>query len=550
MGTLTERALKAIDGGEYITPQDCLEYLNMPQNFNNISYELKRLMESCGFGQNTDEYEAILTQKMAEINDADREAEDEKENPQSLKQRVQKWLSENAIPKNREDRIKICFALGFDENQSKDFLRKGCRDTYFNFRNAEEVVYFYCILTKQPFSKARMLIKQYNETQVEDKNKEQYQSTQALRQVFEGMTFESDEEFMRDLCKNKMNFNSGSNSIMSNYRAYRNSLCRKIIRNYLNNHAPEIQKSHAKPEEYQNKNYQWKKRLDEVEFKCPVCSKTSYVIDNPLCDWQCMYCDSIVQSNNSLLQRISSALKTLAKNDSDFTELHRQFDEKDFGYLKNDVWEKALKAIKAKELNTYDILMTIVSDYMLLREILVGVPYVMKSAKKDPEKKHFEALPYSESILGEDLLKDAPKRQYLKEFNSFYAENNSDAEKNNLNGEKNNSNSKKKAVVPSMRSRKLLVLLFFVDYLLEWLWSENPVGKGYDDFHAGLTKLLDECGLPFLYPADPFDWHILNTIRYAQSENEDDLSMRDPINLFNEVISLSFEKPEAQEEDE
>jgi hypothetical protein len=81
------------------------------------------------------------------------------------------------------------------------------------------------------------------------------------------------------------------------------------------------------------------------------------------------------------------------------------------------------------------------------------------------------------------------------------------------------------------KARKTFILLYFADYALA-----PPVDGFFADFVIALNTELDRCGYAKLYPANPFDWHILNCIRSLDyNDQAEDLN---PIELFNDVLEL------------
>ena len=505
MATITQRAKEDIEKGEYLTPDECLEYLRNPLNFNSLSTELTRHMQSLGFGQTTGELAKALSSRIDMLS---LENANEKKN---MKSSAGKWLSGEKKGMERITAIRICFALELDDEQSRDFLRKGCHEPFFNFKVAEEVIYFYCLANKEPYKKALELIAHYNDADFDEEELEPFHATRTLRNTFSQTDFENEEAFMRDLCANKNSFRCYSVSIINNYRRLRSSLSRKIIIKHLEDAAPRIQTSHPTPEEYQDETNKWVKREDEIIVDCSECGKSSYIIYDPTSQWKCMYCKSVKQ-NSLVIEKISDVLHSLAADDPDFKKLHDDF-VKEYGFAKVNVWQQTLKMIRSKELYSYELLRSIVSDYLLFREIMGGVPFVQKGKALWPE-----AQAYGDSFLSGDLLKEAPKRQDLSKYNFLVKS--------------------KEFTVPNQKNHKLLVLLFLVDYLFGWLDAKNPIGMGYEDFYAKLSALLESCGLAYIYPGDPFDWFVLNTVR-SVDENEPDIS--DPIYFFNEVIRLSFD---------
>ncbi|GHU89304.1 hypothetical protein FACS1894202_07180 [Clostridia bacterium] len=85
------------------------------------------------------------------------------------------------------------------------------------------------------------------------------------------------------------------------------------------------------------------------------------------------------------------------------------------------------------------------------------------------------------------------------------------------------------------KSRKVFMLLYFAEYAIY-----PPSDEFFGDFVIALNTALDSCGYAKLYPANPYDWLILNCVRsidfvpYAD-DNADALN---PIECFNEVLLM------------
>ena len=81
------------------------------------------------------------------------------------------------------------------------------------------------------------------------------------------------------------------------------------------------------------------------------------------------------------------------------------------------------------------------------------------------------------------------------------------------------------------KARKAFILLYFADYTLD-----PPPDGFYDDFYIALNTMLDKCGYAKLYPANPYDWLILNCVKSLDvNDQTEDLN---PVELFNEVLEL------------
>jgi hypothetical protein len=88
------------------------------------------------------------------------------------------------------------------------------------------------------------------------------------------------------------------------------------------------------------------------------------------------------------------------------------------------------------------------------------------------------------------------------------------------------------------RARKAFILLYFADYALD-----PPPDEFFGDFVIALNNLLNRCGYAKLYPASPFDWLILKSIR---SLDHIDQELGDnPVELFNEALIALAEEQSA-----
>ncbi len=68
------------------------------------------------------------------------------------------WIVDGIIPgytgQSRPNVYKLCFALEMNEVQTIDFFARSYFDTPFNWKRAEEAIYFFCLKYNKPYSKA------------------------------------------------------------------------------------------------------------------------------------------------------------------------------------------------------------------------------------------------------------------------------------------------------------------------------------------------------------------------------------------------------------
>jgi hypothetical protein len=78
-------------------------------------------------------------------------------NRDSISRKVRDWLNNKYAPSEREDLIKICFALKLDELKSGNFLSLTSEGT-FHLRNPRELVFAYCLRTGKSYGQALEMI--------------------------------------------------------------------------------------------------------------------------------------------------------------------------------------------------------------------------------------------------------------------------------------------------------------------------------------------------------------------------------------------------------
>jgi len=456
MATLTERARKDIEENVFFTAAESYEYLLENKHFNNVSEALAAEMQILGYEGEAPELAEILAKKMVAL-----DGEDEPSG--ALKKSVRDWLTLNKIPK-RETALKICFALGFSPEQAKRFFRQGCLYPGFNFREAWEVVCYYCLLSGHPYSKACELMAAYNDADYAPAEIEPSHATKTLRDTFSELNWDNELEFLNSLRANKNNFEGYGKTALTRYHAFRNSFCLKIIEDHLN-------------EVLFGEGGDGDDRQDLVYLS------------------------------------VAKVLKNLAKKDAFYIPLAEKFLREDGDLF--DIWDEATERFFESNSTAAvtEFLREIVQDDLLLREI-TGIPYVW--TKKNGKESEFVNIK-SSAFAAENhhLLDGFPRAQYL----------------GNL--ERHPEINTNKDFV-----RKAFILLFFCDYVYDWLVDKKSTSKSYKNFYDTLDGELSDCGMMYLYPRDQFDWLILKSVR-----SFDFVTMGggdDPFDFFYDIMSLSF----------
>ena len=72
---------------------------------------------------------------------------DEAIQPDSIRRKVRNWVNGKNLPSDREEVFQICFAMGFDLEQSEKLLAR-LTEQGIHYRNGKETIYAYCLKYK------------------------------------------------------------------------------------------------------------------------------------------------------------------------------------------------------------------------------------------------------------------------------------------------------------------------------------------------------------------------------------------------------------------
>lgn len=121
---------------------------------------------------------------------------------------VKNWLKQSPPAKNptgRNNVYRLCFALGLDEKETKEFFLKAYLDRPFNYKNIYESTYFFCLSNKLPFSKAESIIEKI-EAEPFSANEENECITENIG--YEISLITTEEDFIKFIVANRTNFAS------------------------------------------------------------------------------------------------------------------------------------------------------------------------------------------------------------------------------------------------------------------------------------------------------------------------------------------------------
>lgn len=207
MGEITQLAYSFIEEDllvmdNELDPMDVLDFLQDGDNFKRVADLLKETMIMAGIPAdvknslkeyssvsdflndlkagklkvsaltNDDSTDAFINALLALLSQQESECQYQKRKYNWNRPTISRWFSENQSNcdsksgtsesiRSRDDAIAICFALGLDYPNSRDFLNKSGH-AIFNIRDHEDAVYIYCLTKQRPLSVAKELIYNYS----------------------------------------------------------------------------------------------------------------------------------------------------------------------------------------------------------------------------------------------------------------------------------------------------------------------------------------------------------------------------------------------------
>lgn len=305
MATVTQLVCSIMENEEYFDeitdPEDAIQALASDEFFQNPSNRLRDVLGELGYPDPDTVIEKLL-QLEEEIDPSITE-----ETLDNKKKMIKRWFNNNKSP-NRENAIKLCFALSLNADQSARLFSEGIGCPFFNVRNLDEAIFLYALLKKKTFVDAfamkeqyYILCEQYHNTDaepapltVQKPTHQTGETTYYLRTEIKDGSWDSDEEFLHEfLLPNRELFTSYSKTFFREYTRINAELSRKIvdkepekhmkrILKYIENH-PENKYLSQKGAEIKaiqktkNPNEFWEKYSDDFfalapEFRLPIGS--------------------------------------------------------------------------------------------------------------------------------------------------------------------------------------------------------------------------------------------------------------------------------------
>lgn len=602
MGDVTQIAYNFINEdllsmNNELDPETILDYLMDEDNFRKLSDVLKEAMAAAGIPKDTkkringystvneflstarenrddkatlsksgdpdmlsdtDDTDLFINPLLALLSKQDSECDVLKRRKPWNRPTVRRWFSgEAASIRDRDDAIAVCFALGMNYKDARSFLNR-CGHAVFNVRVPEDAVYIYCLVNHRPLSAAGKLIFAFylgnndpendapdnNDLQNDDlkndkpndktKNdkpenidpendkpespivsgssgKPRRGDTTALlaKQITSGSSWENDSDFLRTfLVPHTSDFISYSRNALHEYYKLRNHLYLSALKVLVkeeetgNNggfHQREIQKYiHSV-----NK---------QVPVTVPIESvQTTQDFINGLKKYSS---DSVLLSKAQDMLDVRVIRISPGWKEEDFKTVNNSAEVIDFIMANID----DASDDESGQTAVSDFLSETVGAYKMLSVYLPGTVY---GDRKAGEKDNRQSS-YGQSVLKDTVLRSFPHRTFFSEF------------------EKN-----PEKLVHTMTIRKAVILLYYMDYAQEMMREmASPSASfesefGFESFIEKMNSILGKCQLGKLYPANQFDWLIVECVRKLEiCFDEDD--MVNPMSFLDNVIELSF----------
>ena len=182
MITMTEVSAKQWDfiTRDNLTAKEAVDFLRNKMQIRTFAQNMQEI--SCD-----DNFDKVLVDGLYKIKS---EEPDETIQPDSIKRKVRNWIKEKNLPSDREEVFQICFAMGFDLEQSERLLTR-LTEQGIHYRNGRETIYAYCLKYKASYRSAVVMADQFlnRKTEKEDCNDP---VTQMMKAEFQKIRGEED----------------------------------------------------------------------------------------------------------------------------------------------------------------------------------------------------------------------------------------------------------------------------------------------------------------------------------------------------------------------
>jgi len=203
MNTMTEISSHQWDfiTSENLTAKEAVDFLRTKMQIRTF---LGNMREISG----RDDFDKILVDGLYKIKSEEPNANIQLD---SIKRKVRNWVNGKNLPSDREEVFQICFAMGFNLEQSEKLLTR-LTEQGIHYRNGREIIYAYCLKYSVSYSSAVLMAEQFlNRNSKKEQNNNPM--TQMMKAEFQKVRGE--EDLFAFIMNNRMQMGDGHNTAYS-----------------------------------------------------------------------------------------------------------------------------------------------------------------------------------------------------------------------------------------------------------------------------------------------------------------------------------------------
>jgi len=214
-GNETRLALNQLDNYDYenqdIPGKEHFEALRKASPF---ADKLKERANELGFSGDTSDTKALCDFLLQALKGE--QGIISKENERNWKNNLRNWFKPKpgglslAMPSDREDVYRLCFALKMYGDKAKEFFEKGYLEQPYNFKNLEETVHFYCLNNNLRYENSIALYKKAKALPIENDTSAETDTLTIGRTIRD---FHDEESFLDYIRQNRQSFEMSSTRI-------------------------------------------------------------------------------------------------------------------------------------------------------------------------------------------------------------------------------------------------------------------------------------------------------------------------------------------------
>ncbi len=539
---------------KFTDPNEVLKFLQDKQYFKSLSDQLKETMVDAGICKSDSDldqfinslYQSLVQQDNEQTEEHKRKGKDGEYKPFS-KNTIRDWLNgETYRIKDREDMIRICFALSLSFSQAVDLIDK-CGHAYFNVRSPKDTAYVYCLLHKKDLKTAYSFIDYYNENSLKTDNDDKKvplqtklanqvnlsksstgNTTNWIKEQLANYVWENDESFRRFLVDNQNMFISYSKNALFEYNKLKNSIYFPVLRKLIREQQARYNVRLKEEIKHRSDTESFPITIDEIEVKATqrfVTNLGHFATLSSSLDLESRNLISFFEEANSILKMKATPPEGVAKGSvrpEDYIVHNNSLDVIDFletnwkNNMEDSFVQNAMSIFLSRVIKPYEMF-----DYWLPC-ITVNSDDDDKVRYQRPMKKNYEG---KENPLGNSVLYHFPKNADITGIEKT-----------------------PEKYVENITLRKTIILFSYLKYISEAVKNIN-VGNAPSatfsvlDYIKQIDTILDKCQLGPLYLANEYDALIVISVEALQlfvpdEENEN------PLPMLQEVISRSFDDEE------